>query len=51
MTRSSDFTNFHYDTSLVTSFLTNESPSPLQASEWSSLVLVRFKVLAYWIVR
>uniref|UniRef100_U9TSI5 Uncharacterized protein n=1 Tax=Rhizophagus irregularis (strain DAOM 181602 / DAOM 197198 / MUCL 43194) TaxID=747089 RepID=U9TSI5_RHIID len=37
MTRSSDFTNFHYDTSPVTSSLTNESPSPLQAFEWSLL--------------
>ncbi|CAB4413296.1 unnamed protein product [Rhizophagus irregularis] len=73
----SDFTNFRFDTSPVTLSLTNESFSPLQASEWSSLgifwihsaiirginwfdnlsdflksrtVLVRFKVLAYWIV-
>ncbi|CAB4407469.1 unnamed protein product [Rhizophagus irregularis] len=73
----SDFTNFRFDTSSVTPSLTNESLSPLQASEWSSLgifwthsaiiqgtnwlnnlsdflksrtVLVRFRVLAYWIV-
>ncbi|PKY61362.1 hypothetical protein RhiirA4_486231 [Rhizophagus irregularis] len=73
----SDFTNFRYDASPVIFSSTNESLSPLQASEWSSLgifwthsaiirgtnwlnnlsdflksrtVLVRFKVLAYWIV-
>ncbi|PKY52857.1 hypothetical protein RhiirA4_425607 [Rhizophagus irregularis] len=73
----SDFTNFQFDTSPVTPFLTNKSLSPLQAFEWFSLgifwihsaiirgtnwlnnlsdflksrtVLVRFKVLAYWIV-
>ncbi|CAB4411427.1 unnamed protein product [Rhizophagus irregularis] len=73
----SDFTNFRFNTSPVIPSLTNESLSPLQASEWSSLgifwthsaiirgtnwlnnlsdflksrtVLVRFKVLAYWIV-
>ncbi|GBC18659.2 hypothetical protein GLOIN_2v1762475 [Rhizophagus irregularis DAOM 181602=DAOM 197198] len=39
MTKSSNFTNFHYDTSSVTSFLTNESFSPLQAFKWSSLGL------------
>ncbi|PKY57186.1 hypothetical protein RhiirA4_478085 [Rhizophagus irregularis] len=33
----SDFTNFRFDTSPVTLSLTNESLSPLQASEWSSL--------------
>ncbi|CAB4405833.1 unnamed protein product [Rhizophagus irregularis] len=33
----SDFTNFQFDTSPVTPSSTNESPSPLQASEWSSL--------------
>ncbi|CAB4422049.1 unnamed protein product [Rhizophagus irregularis] len=33
----SDFTNFRFDTSPVTPSLTNESLSPLQASEWSSL--------------
>ncbi|CAB4406050.1 unnamed protein product [Rhizophagus irregularis] len=75
--KSSDFTNFHFDTSPVNFSLTNESLSPLQVFEWSSLgifwthsavirgtnwlnnlsdflksrtVLVRFKVLAYWIV-
>ncbi|CAB4430267.1 unnamed protein product [Rhizophagus irregularis] len=75
--KSSDFTNFRYDTSPVNFFSTNESLSPLQVFEWSSLgifwthsavirgtnwlnnlsdflksrtVLVRFKVLAYWIV-
>ncbi|CAB4446818.1 unnamed protein product [Rhizophagus irregularis] len=31
------FTNFRFDTSPVTLSLTNESLSPLQASEWSSL--------------
>ncbi|CAB4409470.1 unnamed protein product [Rhizophagus irregularis] len=73
----SDFTNFQFDTSPVTPFLTNKSLSPLQAFEWFSLgifwihsaiirgtnwlnnlsdflksrtVLVRFKVLVYWIV-
>ncbi|PKY49778.1 hypothetical protein RhiirA4_465895 [Rhizophagus irregularis] len=73
----SDFTNFQFDASPVTLSSTNESLSPLQTSEWSSLgifwthsaiirgtnwlnnlsdflksrtVLVRFKVLAYWIV-
>ncbi|CAB4437153.1 unnamed protein product [Rhizophagus irregularis] len=75
--KSSDFTNFQFDTSPVDPSMTNVSLSPLQASEWSSLgifwthsaivrgmnwlnnlsdflksriVLVRFKVLAYWIV-
>ncbi|CAB4420637.1 unnamed protein product [Rhizophagus irregularis] len=33
----SDFTNFRFDTSPVTLSSTNESLSPLQASEWSSL--------------
>ncbi|CAB4419458.1 unnamed protein product [Rhizophagus irregularis] len=73
----SDFTNFRFDVSPVTLSSINESLSPLQASEWSSLgifwthsaivrgtnwlnnlsdflksrtVLVRFNVLAYWIV-
>jgi hypothetical protein len=75
--KSSDFTNFRFDTSPVDPSMTKASLSPLQASEWSSLgifwahsaiirgtnwlnnlsdflksrtVLVRFKVLAYWIV-
>ncbi|CAB4437104.1 unnamed protein product [Rhizophagus irregularis] len=77
MTKSSDFSNFRFDTSPVEFSMTNESPTTLQASEWSSIgifwthsaiirgmnwfdnlldflksrtVLVRFKVLAYWIV-
>uniref|UniRef100_U9TKD2 Uncharacterized protein n=1 Tax=Rhizophagus irregularis (strain DAOM 181602 / DAOM 197198 / MUCL 43194) TaxID=747089 RepID=U9TKD2_RHIID len=49
ITKSSNFTNFHYDTSSVTFFLANKSHSSLQASKWSFLVKQASSDLVFWL--